>query len=392
MQIIMRDIKALKPYPTNARMHTDSQVDMISESIKQYGWTVPVLIDKNDEIIAGHGRLLAAARLGVTEAPTIQLSDLTEEQVKAYRIADNRMTELAKWDEDLLAAEFAELVDPDLLLEDGFDLPPTGFEDSEISRLIESLNETDDEEEIEAPPSDPITQSGDLFRLGNHRLLCGDATSEADVVRLLDGAKPNLMVTDPPWGVNYDPQWRNPATNSNHELKGKKIEGDMRSDWTDAWSLFPGNVAYVVHGHSMIKLPIHFESAGFDLRGFCIWVKNATVLSRGRYHQQHELVGYFVRKGSTDGWIGDRKQSSVWKIDKHLKIDTSHGNQKPIEVMERPIRNHKGDVYEPFAGSGSTMIAAENQRRRCYMMEIDPSYCDVILSRWRKTGGNVEKC
>jgi DNA modification methylase len=384
-------VKALLPYAANARTHSDEQVAQIAGSIAEFGFNVPCLIDDRGVLIAGHGRLLAARRLGLNDVPVIRLSHLSDAQARAFRLADNQIALNAGWDEALLSAELAHLK------EDGFDLDLIGFGDDDLDRLLGGLGEDGsapqgDEDEIPEPPVEPITKPGDLWLLGNHRLLCGDATSATDVERLLGDMRPHLMVTDPPYGVAYDPAWRNEAGVSATNRTGK-VTNDDRADWREAWALFPGDVAYVWHaGVHTRTVAESLETADFVIRAQIIWSKPRFVLGRGDYHWQHEPCLYAVRRNATSHWQGARDQSTVWAIGAGGDEDatTVHGTQKPVECMRRPILNNcaKGDpVYEPFAGSGTTVIAAEATRRTCLAMEVDPRYCDVIVERWQKFTG-----
>lgn len=227
---------------------------------------------------------------------------------------------------------------------------------------------------------------GDLWLIGEHRLLCGDSTKAEDVARLLDGAEPNLMVTDPPYGVDYDADWRNEAADkgliSHAASRVGRVENDSRVDWSEAWALFPGNVTYCWHAdRHASEVQRSLESAGFEMRTQIIWAKQTFAISRGHYHWQHEPCWYAFRKGESAEWIGGRSQSTLWQITWDKNIEGGHSTQKPLECMARPIRNHEGDVYEPFCGSGTTMVAAENLKRKCYALEISPDYCAVILER-----------
>jgi DNA modification methylase len=355
-------IEKLLPYANNPRVHDEDQIARIAASIAQFGWVVPALIDDRGVLVAGHGRLLAAQMLGLKDIPVIRLSHLSDAESRALRIADNRLTDLSIWDDEVLAAELARLG------EDGFDLSLTGFDDSELSKLLDSLDDseglTDDENDVPEPPTDPVTRPGDLWQLGKHRLLCGDSTLASDVERLLDKTSPHLMVTDQPFGIRYDPAWRNEAGVSSTARVGT-VENDHRADWSEAWGLFPGDVAYVWHaGIHARTVAESLEACGFQIRSQIIWVKPRFVLSRGDYHWQHEPFYYAVRKGATGHWQGARDQSTVWQIATAGDEDeaTIHGTQKPVECMRRPILNNsaRGEaVYEPFCGSGTTIIAAE---------------------------------
>ena len=389
LQIAYRPVGALLPYARNARTHSDEQVSQIAASIREFGWTNPILIDADGGIIAGHGRLLAARKLGMAEVPTITLAGLSETQKRALVIADNKLALNAGWDDGLLAVELQALID------EGYEAAITGFSDAEIERLIASAAATAsglvDEDEIPEAPPHPTTLPGDLWILGRHRLICGDATQADVVARLLGAVRPHLMVTDPPYGVDYDPEWRERAgVNTSTAAKGKVLNDD-RADWREAWALFPGDVAYVWHaglfagtvGESLI-------ASGFKLRSQIIWDKGQLVLSRGDYHWQHEPCWYAVRgKGH---WSGDRKQTTVWAIAKPQKSETGHGTQKPVECMRRPIENNSSPgqaVYEPFSGSGTTIIAGEQSGRSVYAVELNPAYVDIAVERWQAFTGST---
>ena len=375
-------LERLRPYAQNAKLHGDDQVAKLAASIAKFGWTVPCLVAEDGELIAGHGRVLAAAQLGLTEAPVIVLGHLTEAQRRAYRIADNKLTELGTWDEALLSAELQELLSED------FDLSLTGFGEAELEQLLAepAADETgarEGEDEVPDAPEDPVSRPGDLWLLGRHRLLCGDATVATEVDRALGGVAPLLMVTDPPYGVEYDPSWRNRAGAATTKRTGKVLNDD-RADWREAWALFPGDVAYVWHGalHAA-TVAQSLEVAGFAIRSQIIWAKDRLVLSRGDYHWQHEPCWYAVRTSGKGHWAGDRKQTTLWQIaNKDQDAETVHGTQKPVEAMRRPIQNNSSPgqaIYEPFMGSGTTLIAAETTGRVCLGVELNPAYVDVAL-------------
>ncbi len=391
-------IERLLPYAANARTHPEDQVAQIAGSIAEFGFNVPCLVDERGVLVAGHGRLLAARRLGLAEVPVIQLGHLTDAQARAFRIADNQIALNAGWDDAMLAAEVARLK------EDGVDLDLLGFAEDELDRLFDGLDgadgATDSEDVVPETPVERVTRPGDLWLLGKHRLLCGDATSADDVERLLAGAVPHLMVTDPPYGVEYDPAWRNEAGVSATARTGR-VSNDDRADWREAWALFPGDVAYVWHaGVHARTVAESLEASGLMIRSQIIWAKPRFVLGRGDYHWQHEPCFYAVRKGANGHWQGARDQSTLWTIPWSSQGTsggdedeaTTHGTQKPVECMRRPIVNNsrRGDlVYEPFAGSGSTIIAAESTGRSCLALEIDPRYCDVIVERWQAFTGSA---
>jgi DNA modification methylase len=390
-------IESLRPYARNPRTHSDDQVAKIAASIVEFGWTMPILVDDNREIIAGHGRHLAASRLGLAEVPVIRLAHLSPEQVRAYRIADNKLTELSAWNDEWLALEMHELNGV------GFDLALTGFGDVELDRLLAALDEEQpitaldgEDDDAPEPPAQPVSRVGDLWQLGGHRLLCGDATHATDVERLLAGEKPHLMVTDPPYGIDYDPDWRNRAERANGKPIGGsaigRVANDDRADWAEAYKLFPGDVAYVWHpaGARQVEFFHSLVAAGFEIRMQIIWAKSHFPIGRGNYHVQHEPCWYAVRKGRTAHWQGARDQSTLWQIAKPSKNETGHSTQKPVECMRRPMVNNSaaGDaVYDPFVGSGTTLIAAETTGRRVYALEIAPQYVDVAVLRWQQATG-----
>jgi len=386
-------IKRLVPYARNARTHSPAQVDQIAASIREFGWTIPVLADEDGTIIAGHGRVLGARKLGIEQVPVMVATGWSEAQKKAYAIADNKLTLNGGWDEELLGIELGEL---EVL---GFDLDLTGFSESERLALAAEGNAgLTDPDDVPDIPANPVSVAGDLWTLGRHRLLCGDSTVAQDVEAVLGGVKPHLMVTDPPYGVEYDPSWRADA----NKWKGSKVKigakamgvsNDHLADWTRAWELFPGDVAYVWHGGlRSVEQAQGLEQAGFAIRSQIIWDKTRLVISRGDYHWQHEACWYAVRKGKTGHWNGSRTESTVWAIPKSNASETGHGTQKPVECMKRPIENNSSPgqaVYEPFCGSGTTIIAAEMSGRAAHAIELDPAYVDVAVQRWQAFTGQA---
>ncbi|AUH32358.1 MULTISPECIES: DNA methyltransferase [Paracoccus] len=389
-QIEFWPIEHLRPYARNAKMHGPDQVARIAASMARFGWTVPCMVGDDGELIAGHGRVLAATELGLSEVPVIRLGHLDEAERRAYRIADNKLTELGDWDEALLRDEVA-----GLLAED-FDLSLLGFAEDELEALLQDPEfgenvGAEGEDEVPEPPADPVSVPGDLWRLGPHRLICGDSTSADVVGKLLGDVRPLLMVTDPPYGVEYDPNWRN-ATGAAKTKRTGKVLNDDRADWREAWALFPGDVAYVWHGalHAT-TVADSLIAAGFDIRSQIIWAKDRLVLSRGDYHWQHEPCWYAVKKRGKGHWAGDRKQTTLWQIaNKDQDAETVHGTQKPVECMRRPILNNSSPgqaIYEPFMGSGTTLIAAQTTGRVCYGIELNPAYVDVAIARWQNLAG-----
>lgn len=412
LSIEYRSVDSIVGYARNAREHSEGQIGEIAASIRTFGFANPILVSETGEIVAGHGRHAAAKLLGLTEVPVIVLAGLSDIERRQLILADNRIALNAGWNADMLRLELGDLHAA------GADLQVLGFSDDELAKALGQPGRTDPDD---APPAErvAITRRGDLWVCGNHRLLCGDSTDAGDVTKLLGGVRPHLMVTDPPYGVEYDPSWR--ARFGSTGIATGKVENDDRADWRETWRLFPGDVAYVWHGalHN-VAVAESLIAAGFDLRSQIIWVKTRAPISRGHYHWQHEpafyaerepatlesngddpgLEGwgvdhdnavYVVRAGKTAQWRGGRKQSTTWFIE-HLKNDTGHGTQKPVECMRRPIANNSSAgqaVYEPFCGSGTTMIAAEIEGRHAYCMELSPIYCDVIVKRWEAFTGRA---
>ena len=389
MSVELRPLDAVRPYANNPRQNDDA-VEAVAESIRRFGFRQPIVVDADGVIVAGHTRFRAAQRLGLATVPVHVATDLTPDEVRAYRLADNKTAELASWDDAMLSIEL------DALRGAGIDWTLLGFDEEELAKLLapagtEGLTDPD---AVPEKPADPITKPGDLWLLGKHRLLCGDSTSATDVARLLDGAVPALMVTDPPYGVEYDPEWRMDAGLTGNTARMGKVMNDDRADWTEAWKLFPGDVAYVYHaGVFASTVQQSLERAGFAIRAQIIWAKDRLALSRGDYHWQHEPCWYAVREGGKGHRTDDRTQTTLWSIPARDDAGHGHGTQKPVECMERPVRNHLADtVYEPFAGSGTTVIACERTGRACIAMELDPGYCDVIVRRWEEfTGRKAER-
>lgn len=396
-----RPIGELVPYARNARTHSQAQIDQLMVAIARYGWTAPVLVDETGMILAGHGRVLAAKRLGLATVPVMTAAGWDDAQKRAYILADNKIAANAGWDKDLLAGELEHL----LATLPEIDLGDLGFRKGELDRLLPDVHieGRTDPDTPTAPKSDrpPVSRRGDIWLLGDHRLMCGDCTVGEHVDAVLAGERPKLMVTDPPYGVDYDPDWRNRAdelgwtkggiASGTSERATGQVENDARADWRQAWELYAGDVAYVWHGalHSS-EVEASLRAVKFEPRAQIIWAKERFVVSRGHYHWQHEPCWYVVREGAANTWHGDRSQATLWTI-AHRKSETGHGTQKPVECMRRPIVNSSqaGDaVYEPFSGSGTTIIAAEMTGRRCRAIEISPAYVDVAVRRWEDFTGN----
>lgn len=385
-KIVRRKLTDLIPYARNSRTHSAAQIDQIAASMQEWGWTNPVLIDEAGGIIAGHGRVMAAQKIGIDSIPCMIAKGWSDAQKRAYIIADNKLAENAGWDMETLRIEVGELTDLD------FDMSLVGFDEAELSSLFaDKTAGLTDPDEVPEAPAEPVSQPGDVWVLGRHRLACGDSTDADVVAEVLNGVQPNLMVTDPPYGVEYDPAWRNKlGTNSNKKKQGK-VANDDRADWREAWMLFPGDVAYIWHaGRNASEVQLSLEAATFDIRCQIIWAKDRFALSRGDYHWQHEPCWYAVRRSAKGHWAGDRKQSTLWSIPAREDAGHGHGTQKPVECMKRPIENNSSPgqaVYEPFSGSGTTIIAAEMTGRACHAIEIMPVYVDVAITRWQDFTG-----
>lgn len=384
-----RPIEALIPFARNSRTHSGAQVAQIAASIREFGWTNPVLVDGDNGIIAGHGRVLAARKLGLTEVPCIEIRDMTEAQKRAYVIADNKLAENAGWDEELLALELGELK------ADGFDLDLIGFDVEDLGKLLEpdamtGLTDDDDAPEVAEVA---ISRPGDVWVLGSHRLMCGDSTSVADVERLMDGYKADLIVTDPPYNVAYEGGTAEKLTIQNDSMSGEAFFQFLLAAYGAMFAVAKdGAGLYVFHADSEgVNFRKAMTDAGFKLAQCCVWVKQSLVLGRQDYHWQHEPVLYGWKPTGAHRWYSDRKQSTVWNFDRPARNDV-HPTMKPVALIEYPLCNSSrgGDVVlDLFGGSGSTLIACEKHSRSARLMELDPKYCDVIIRRWQEFTGKA---
>lgn len=375
----------------NPRRISESDFETLVESIRKdpaFFDNRPCLVNHTGGkylVYAGFQRAHAAhLRLGWQEIPCSVEADVPEATMRERAIRDN--THQGTWDSDVLSGWEFEV--PELR---ALGVPEFVFGEVDNSLNSEKLEAQEDNYAIPEEIKTDIV-SGDLFEIGPHRLLCGDSTSADDVGRLLSEEKPFLMVTDPPYGVEYDANWRKDAGIKNCENNSTGIvTNDNNADWTETWALSPCSVAYVWHAGRYAKtVQESIEKCDFEIRNQIIWGKEQGVISRGHYNWQHEPCWYAVRKKSTARWCGDQKQTTLWQINKSNRKDTGHSTQKPVECMARPIKNHEGDVYDPFLGSGTTMVAAHQLNRRCYGMEIDPKYCQVIVDRMLKLDPTLE--
>lgn len=413
------ELGKLVPAPRNPKKHA---LPALRDSIGRFGYVEPIVVDeRTGRLVAGHGRAKALSLMrakgerppaGVVEkdgewlVPVLRgWASRSDQEAEAYLVASNRLTEAGGYDAAALAEMLKELAAQNALEGTGFDADSIDDVIAQASKEAAGTTGLTDEDEV-PEAVEPRAKLGDIWLLGKHRLMCGDSTKPEDVATLLGGAKPHLMVTDPPYGVEYDPNWRNGALDEETgKVKGKVGKGgralgvvlnDDRADWTEAWALFPGEVAYVWHASTKTHIVAQsLACQDFEMRALIVWGKDRIAIGRGHYHHQHEPCWYAVRKGGTGHWEGDRKQTTLWSIAKPQKSETGHSTQKPVECMKKPILNNSraGDaVYEPFSGSGTTLIAAEETARVCYAMELNPAYVDIAVARWEAfTGRKAEK-
>lgn len=382
----------LVPHPKNPHVHSPEQIDRLCDLIKFQGVRHPIIVSKRSGfIVVGHGRLQSMLKLGMKEIP-VDYQDFENEAMEySFIVSDNSIGK------DEWASLDLSLINNEILNFDEFNIDMLGIKDFELATAQE-LPPGDEDEVPEQVPS--VSVLGDLYELGQHRLLCGDSTSIDAVEKLMDEEVPNIMMTDPPYGVELDQSWRDEALGSKALGKGNKniVSNDNMADWTEAWALFPGNIAYVWHADKYTDVVMKsLRDTGLEPTQQIIWNKSVMVMGRCDYHFKHEPCWYAIRKGKTHDWIGDRKQTTI--VDaappNHImsgskEEKTPHPTQKPLACMEL-ISNNKGDVYDPFGGSGTTLIACEKTDRKCFMMELDPHYVDVIIARWEKfTGKKAE--
>jgi site-specific DNA-methyltransferase (adenine-specific) len=393
MQIVQRKIEDLIPYVKNSRTHSEDQIAQIAASIKEFGWTNPVLIDGENGIIAGHGRVMAARKLKFKEVPTIELKDLTETQKKAYIIADNRLALNAGWDNEMLKIEFDELA------ELGFDMELTGFTLDEIDALnpIELNAGLTDEDEAPPVPEEPKTKPGDIYQLGKHRLMCGDSTSIDHLERLCDEQAVDMWLTDPPYNVavqggnHGDPNRKNGLKIMNDKMPDEDFRQFLRDAYVAADAVMKsGAVFYIWHADSEgYNFRGAAKDAGWNVRQCLIWKKSSIVMGRQDYQWKHEPCLYGWKEGAGHLWAADRKQTTILEFEKPSR-NGEHPTMKPVALFEyQMLNNTKGGdiVLDSFGGSGTTLIAAEKNGRIARLMELDPKYCDVIVKRWEDFTG-----
>jgi site-specific DNA-methyltransferase (adenine-specific) len=388
MEIKQVSIASLIPYINNSRTHSDEQIAQIAASIKEFGWTNPILVDGDNGIIAGHGRLSAARKLGMDTVPVIELSHLTKAQKKALIIADNKLASNAGWDNNLLTIELNEL------LADDFALDILGFDKDELDALLSPIQATEgltDEDDVPDVPIEPKTKLGDIYILGNHRLMCGDSCSVTDMEKLCNDRKVDMWLTDPPYNVAYEGKTKDALTIQNDSKSNDEFRQFLRDAYVTADTVMkPGAVFYIWHADSE---GYNFRGAAFDagwkVRQCLIWKKSSMVMGRQDYHWKHEPCLYGWKDGAGHLWSADRKQTTILEFDRPSR-NGEHPTMKPVGLFEyQMLNNTKGGdiVLDSFGGSGTTMLAAEKNGRIAYLMELDPKYCDVIVKRWEDFTG-----
>ena len=395
-QVEMWQVADLVPYAKNARQHPPEQIDQIAASMKRFGFTIPMLVAEDGTIIAGHGRLMAAAQLGLAEVPVMVARGWSEEDRRLYTLADNRLAEIAEWDPEMLRIEIGELRE-DFGIED---MSLIGFSVEDLAEilpnaLIDTTGGLTDPDDVPEVPEAPVTRPGDVWLLGKHRLLCGDSTVSTDVQKVLGDVKADLCFCDPPYNVDYAG-----GVGAEKAGKGRRIKNDALGD---AFGQFLYDACVLINAHTdgavyicmssseLQTLQSAFKSAGGHWSTFIIWAKDRFTLGRADYQRQYEPILYGWPEGVKRHWCGDRDQGDVWNIERPHKNDL-HPTMKPVSLVERAIRNssRKGDlVFDPFGGSGTTLIAAEKTGRHASLIELDPKYVDVIVRRWQEFTGET---
>lgn len=385
MQYYLADVSELIPYVRNARTHSEVQVAQIAASIREFGFLSPILVAEDNTILAGHGRLAAALKLGLKKVPCVKENHLTETQKRAYIIADNKLSLNAGWDSELLAVELSELEGAD------FNLDLLGFDEAELSSIFDADKDvSDDDFDVEKELEEPcFSKTGDVWTLGKHRIICGDATKLETYKTLLENTKVNLVVTDPPYNVNYEGA---AGKIKNDNMENDKFYQFLFNSFVNMEQAMADDASiYVFHADTEgLNFRKAFQDAGFYLSGCCIWKKPSLVLGRSPYQWQHEPCLYGWKKKGKHKWYAGRKETSVWEFEKPKK-NADHPTMKPIALLAYPIKNSSMTnslVLDPFAGSGSTLIACEQTGRVCYAIELDEKYCDVIVKRYIEQVGN----
>ena len=382
------DIGKLIPYINNARTHSPEQITKLRSSLREFGFINPILVDKDYNILAGHGRLAAAKEEGISKIPCVFVEHLTDAQKKAYIIADNRMAMDAGWDDDLLRVELESLQGAD------FDMLLTSFDEAELSKLFDDGNDVkEDDFDVEAELEKPcFSKQGDIWHLGRHRLICGDSTKAETYDKLMNGTKANLIITDPPYNVNYE---GSAGKIKNDNMDNDKFYQFLLEAYKCMFEAMSGDASiYVFHADTEgLNFRKAFQDAGFYLSGCCIWKKQSLVLGRSPYQWQHEPVLYGWKKNGKHQWYTGRKETTIWEFDKPKK-NGDHPTMKPVALLAYPIMNStmtNGIVLDPFGGSGSTLIACEQTDRICCTIELDEKFCDVIVSRYIDCVGSADE-
>lgn len=391
LKLVYRPIDSLIPYARNAKQHPDAQVAQIAASIREFGWGSPILVDGSNNVIAGHGRLLAARKLGMNEVPVVSMDHLSDTQRRALILADNKIGENASWENDLLGLELAELKDA------GFDLALTGFSSEEWDALIAGEETSEDgltdDDAVPEVTENPISRTGDIWLLGEHKLICGDATKPEDYEALLGDELVDMTFTDPPYNVNYANTAKDKMRGKNRPILNDNLGIEFGTFLVAACknvlNVTKGAVYIAMSSSELDTLQAAFREAGGRWSTFIIWAKNTFTLGRADYQRQYEPILYGWREGADHFWCGARDQGDVWNIKKPHKNDL-HPTMKPVELVERAVRNSsktKDLVLDPFGGSGTTLIACEKAGRRARLIELDPKYVDVIVKRWQEFTG-----
>ena len=389
MEIIEKDIAELIEYENNPR-DNDGAVEAVAESIREFGFKVPIIIDGNNIIIAGHTRLKAARRLALASVPCIVADDLTPEQIKAFRLADNKVGELAEWDFVALEKELAELTAFDV------DMSLFGFDEAIFADMLDTDEIIEDEIPEIDEVNEPITKQGDIWRLGKHRLICGDSTKSSTVNRLIENEKVDLLLTDPPYNVAYEGGTKDKLKIQNDNMSDTAFYEFLKDAFNEADKVMKEGAAfYVWHADSEgLNFRLACKYQGWKVRQCLVWNKNALVLGRQDYQWKHEPCLYGWKDGAPHKWYSDRKQTTVLDFDKPLR-NGEHPTMKPVELIAYQITNSTKEndlILDLFGGSGTTLIASEQTGRRCRIVELDPKYCDVIIKRWETlTGEKAER-
>jgi len=391
LQVVTWPVEKLIPYARNARTHSDDQVAQIAASIAEFGWTNPILAGADGIVIAGHARLLAARKLGMTEVPVIVLDHLTESQRRALVLADNRLALNAGWDEEMLRVELTALE------EDGFNLDVVGFTDDELEDLLRDTEavhagNTDDDAVPETPET-AVSVPGDVWILGEHRLLCGDATQMEAVEKVLAGGLADMAFCDPPYNVNYGATMKDKLRGKKRKIAndnlGQDFEQFLRDACANILAVTKGAIYVCMSSSELHTLQKAFREAGGHWSTFVIWAKNTFTMGRSDYQRQYEPILYGWKEGTDHFWCGARDQGDVWFVKKPV-VNDLHPTMKPVELVERGIRNSskgRDTVLDPFGGSGTTLIACEKAGRQARLIELEPKYCDVIVRRWQDFSG-----